>query len=743
MEKKIQDDKTFLSLHPDHLKDLRKSGLSNEIIHEAGIYSVPPRDFKKVLGPGLVIKVTSLLALPYPNCDGFIQWKLFPSIKNKDGHTIRYFQPLGSSNYLYIPEQVILILPDVSIPIYITEGVKKALKACQESLFCIALIGLHNWSDGSPDRNLIPDFDKIALRGREVFIVPDNDWLIPDRHGERKNLREAVHGLAYRLIDRGAKPSIVQLPEGPLKGIDDYLCKRSIDEFKKLPRSEVRKQTIDEMIEGAHRDDLRDIFKRMAPLMESEKEIYIGMLSKKLKINKSILKGDIRKIEGKGIGKDEKIEKLLNSESQKQTQFSAIEFIGDQLFYGGIWNGEKILLRSDGEIILSNSTDSFRFIRSKLTSSVGRRYKSGDSVNGNDLLGHLTRLFSSHIIFRDQRFPLLISIWVMGTYLFKIFQFYGYIVLTSPVIRCGKSRVLEILSCVCFNATPLTAIPSEASIYRETDLNAATQIFDEVESLREKDKEKHGEIFALLHVGFKKGSVVPRIEKRGDEQVPAYYSAYSPKTLARIKKMSDSIEDRSFRISMPRKLKTEKVKRLNLRKQMDEFKILVEDLYLWALQNAEDVARVYEEADRFEGMEAFDDRYRDIWEPLLSIAHIINAESGDESLKTYNQLLDLALDMSRDRLEREQINDTIPVLLEVIKNLLDGETERFVSSSDLFDRIKTDESESLKFIHSKRGLGTFLATYELHSTFQWQNEKSVRGYVFTQKWVEETKKRFG
>lgn len=614
------------------------------------------------------------------------------------------------------------------------------MKACQDGLPCIALAGLWNWSDGSEDKNLIPDFDKVTLRGREISIVPDNDWLSPDHHGEPKNLKKAVYEFAYRLIDRGAKVYIVQLPEGPLKGLDDYLCRHSVEKFKKLLKLEVRKHTLNEMIEGGLQDDLYDILKRMAPLREVEKEIYIGKLSKKFRISKASIKTNLKEIEGKGIGRDEKIEKLLNSESPKQTRFSAMEFIDDQLSYGGIWDGEKVLLKSDGEIIPSNPINLFKFTRSRLTSSVGKRYRSSDVVNGKDLLDRLTCLFSSYVFFRDKRIPLLLAIWVIGTYLFKIFTFYGYLWITSPTKRCGKSKLLDLLSHVCFNATPLTVIPSEASIFREVDENDATQIFDEVESLHERDKEKHIEIFSLLNAGFQKGSMVSRMEKEKEKFITIYFSVYSPKALAGIKKVTDTIEDRSFQISMVRKLKEETIKRFKPQKQKCEIESLREDLYIWALQKAEDVAGVYEEADKFGGIEGFDDRLKDILEPLLCIAHIIDAESGNENLETYNKLVDLALSMSKGRFETEQADSLAPAFVEIITEFLNGEIERFVSSDDLFRRIK--ENESLEFISSKKWLANILSGYSQHSVSRRQGEKTVRGYIFNQKWVDDVKARY-
>ncbi len=63
-------------LHPDHLADLRKSGLTDESIQAAGVYTVPPDEVGKTLG-GLANGVVSALAFPYPGYDGFERYKVW------------------------------------------------------------------------------------------------------------------------------------------------------------------------------------------------------------------------------------------------------------------------------------------------------------------------------------------------------------------------------------------------------------------------------------------------------------------------------------------------------------------------------------------------------------------------------------------------------------------------------------------------------------------------------------------
>jgi hypothetical protein len=64
------------------------------------------------------------------------------------------------------------------VPLLITEGEKKALKANQEGFACVAVGGLWNWQVGGRP---IADLDRIDWVEREAVIVPDSDvWTRPD-----------------------------------------------------------------------------------------------------------------------------------------------------------------------------------------------------------------------------------------------------------------------------------------------------------------------------------------------------------------------------------------------------------------------------------------------------------------------------------------------------------------------------------------------------------------------------------
>ncbi len=199
------------SFAPKHYEDLKKSDLSDETILSAGIKAVRPADINKKLGfnmPGL----QSMYEIPY-NAD-YSRYRVFyePGCElDSDGKPKpKYLCRKDSGNHLYVPPKARPFLCDPSIELYITEGEKKSLKAAQEGLCCIAISGLWNWSDGN--KQLISDFDQIALNGRTVYLVPDTDWLEPNRDGKKKNLQQAVYEFAYLLIEKGAVVSWIELP---------------------------------------------------------------------------------------------------------------------------------------------------------------------------------------------------------------------------------------------------------------------------------------------------------------------------------------------------------------------------------------------------------------------------------------------------------------------------------------------------------------------------------------------------
>lgn len=221
----IKRQKTIL---PEHWEDLRNSGLREETVKQAGVYSVPP-GLKNEKLRSMNIPGVSALAFPYGG--GFERYKLFPPQSDRDGKKIKYFQPPGSPVRLYVPPLARKSLSVSSVPLYITEGEKKALKANQEGFPCVGLGGIWNFKT-KKKIGLIDDLLSIRFKGRKVYIVPDSDL------NSNSGVMAAVQVLGLELENLGAQVCVITLPSsGASKvGFDDFLVKEGPKAFISLPR---------------------------------------------------------------------------------------------------------------------------------------------------------------------------------------------------------------------------------------------------------------------------------------------------------------------------------------------------------------------------------------------------------------------------------------------------------------------------------------------------------------------------
>jgi Domain of unknown function (DUF3854) len=195
-----------LHFHPDHLADLWASGLNDDTIRRAGIYSLAPTLMHQFFSGYKGVPQTIKTALCFPYQDGeFARIKLFPALGK-----MKYAQPPKTSARLYRP------FPITAGLLYICEGEKKTLAAHQAGMNAAGIGGVWNWlSSGNP----INDLNLIQWDGRDIVIIPDSDAF------QRQELLRPVYALGRELRDRGAAVSVAEIPQPGQKkiGLDDYL----------------------------------------------------------------------------------------------------------------------------------------------------------------------------------------------------------------------------------------------------------------------------------------------------------------------------------------------------------------------------------------------------------------------------------------------------------------------------------------------------------------------------------------
>jgi hypothetical protein len=223
-----------------HHEDLEASGLSEETIRAAGIYSeadpgkiAAMLGWKKApgpLGPVLVIPYLDMKGAP----TGHYRVKPdFPRWDSERRRTIKYESPKGATPLAYYPPKTRAVLKDPSVPLILTEGEKKALKADQEGFPTVGLPGVWSFQKKRPRsavgraegaRKLIDSLKGVVWKDRKVYVVFDSDA------AHNRNVRDAEDALVKVLQRKGADVHVVRLPGGVTPdgrqvkvGLDDYL----------------------------------------------------------------------------------------------------------------------------------------------------------------------------------------------------------------------------------------------------------------------------------------------------------------------------------------------------------------------------------------------------------------------------------------------------------------------------------------------------------------------------------------
>jgi hypothetical protein len=222
-----QDDRG-IRLMPRHLDELRRSGITDDVIRELGPWSATkPHELRAIGFDDRQAQLVPALVLPSTSADGRIHYQIKPDHPRRDQHgkPRKYENPTGATVPLFIPARTRAVLADPTRPIIITEGWKKVAAALSAGMTPIGVAGV--WmatiKDETGRHRLRDDWDSVTLSGRTLPIIFDNDATT------KEGVRQALAVLAPLLEERGASVHIALLPDIPglaKVGLDDYLTDR-------------------------------------------------------------------------------------------------------------------------------------------------------------------------------------------------------------------------------------------------------------------------------------------------------------------------------------------------------------------------------------------------------------------------------------------------------------------------------------------------------------------------------------
>jgi hypothetical protein len=216
-------------LTPEHRTMLHDgSAIALELIQQRGYQSLDQpadlidRGFSKAQA-----KTAPALGIPLWDVHGQRHgWQIRPDAPRQmaDGKVNKYETPAKGHNILDVHPHVQPLLADPTVPLWITEGVKKGDSLVSHGACAIAFPGGVWGFRGTNEHGgkvILPDWDYIALNDRQVYVVYDSDIY------HKPNVEQALKKLYAMLRQRQAIPGLVRWPEqyrAQKVGVDDFLA---------------------------------------------------------------------------------------------------------------------------------------------------------------------------------------------------------------------------------------------------------------------------------------------------------------------------------------------------------------------------------------------------------------------------------------------------------------------------------------------------------------------------------------
>jgi putative DNA primase/helicase len=229
-------------------------------------------------------------------------------------------------------------------------------------------------------------------------------------------------------------------------------------------------------------------------------------------------------------------------------------------------------------------------------------------VDGASFLGDLAQTCRQYVVMPESASH-AVALWIAHTYCFSVKTITPRLIIKSAQKRSGKTTLLMIIGAIAARALSTASITA-AAVYRTVEMCQPTLLIDEADTFLTPDEELVG----VLNNGYIRGGQV--IRTVGDNHDPRVFSCWCPVALALIRRLKDTLEDRSVAIKLKRRLRDEPVTRLRVERLCDLAPFASKGRR-WTIDN---LARI-DEADPSMPRE-LNDREADCWRILMSIADV-------------------------------------------------------------------------------------------------------------------------
>ncbi|MFA7329753.1 MAG: hypothetical protein WC326_01650 [Candidatus Delongbacteria bacterium] len=269
----------------------------------------------------------------------------------------------------------------------------------------------------------------------------------------------------------------------------------------------------------------------------------------------------------------------------------------------------------------------------------------------------------------------IIALWIMMTYVYPLFGTLGYLHFNG-ITGSGKSLSLDFIAALAFNARKTTSI-TEPALFRLVHANRSTVILDEAEKLSHpKPGTMEATIRLLLNDAYKKGASASRTNM--DTGMVEMFETFGPKCLGSINEIDHVFGNRCVVIHSLKKQKDVRLKDYAQNAAEIEARTMAlrNRLHCWALTKFLALHQIYT-VDLMGALPDLISREREIWLPLITIAHQVDRESNlDETQSLVDILLKTQKEKEKERDERARRENLDILILQTLLNLITGDDRK-------------------------------------------------------------------
>ena len=336
-------------------------------------------------------------------------------------------------------------------------------------------------------------------------------------------------------------------------------------------------------------------------------------------------------------------------------------------------------------------------------------------VDCDALMEDLIGVIKNHVVISDHD-ALSVALWSINTWCYGQFQRCPLLLINAPERECGKTQLLKVVEKLVLRPMESANI-TLAALFRLITNFKPTLLIDEADTFMEGKTEFAG----VVNKGYEQGGFVLRVESDGKELTERAYYVYGPKVMAGImleRHLPSATMSRGIQVPMKRKTKDDSVQRLRTA-DPKVFKDLRARIVKFVIDNKDVLARGWDEMPQ-----ELSDRQQDNWEPLLAIAHCLGEE-------WYRKACEAALKNCEETVPPKSSSNQ---LLEDIREVLSGYTEKYIPSADLLEKLHEDEDMDWRtYNHGKplspRQLARFMGAYGIKSkTVRMKADYTPKGY---------------